>query len=156
MSETNQNKTSYPVSTIAKLLNITERRVQQLAKENIIPKSEKGRYDLVATIQGYVKYLQSQLAQGEFRDLKHEKTRLTKFQADKALIDLKLLQTEAILISDVEKQVSDMIAIVRARLLALPNKLAPIVVNEADTNVVEDIIKNAIYEALQELANVKL
>lgn len=156
MNETNRNKTSYSVATIAKLLNITERRVQQLAKENVIPKADKGKYDLVGCIQGYITYLQNVISQGECRDLKHERTRLTKFQADRVLIDLQVIQGKAVLIPDVEKQVADMIAIVRARLLGLPNKLAPIIINETDVNVIEGIIKNSIYEALQELANLKL
>lgn len=156
MSDQNQNKTYYPVNTIAKLLNITERRVQQLARENIIPKANKGKYDLVGCIQGYITYLQNTISQGECKDLKHERTRLTKFQADKALIDLQIIQGKAILIPDVEKQVANMISVVRTKLLGLPTKLAPIISNENDTNVIENIIKNNIYEVLQELANLKL
>jgi hypothetical protein len=38
---------SHPGTAIAKLLNITERRLQQLAKEGVIPKTERGRYPLV-------------------------------------------------------------------------------------------------------------
>ena len=41
---------TYPVSTIAKLFNLTERRVQQLASEGVIPKPERGKYDLVASV----------------------------------------------------------------------------------------------------------
>lgn len=156
MSDQNQNKTYYPVNTIAKLLNITERRVQQLARENIIPKANKGKYDLVGCIQGYITYLQNTISQGECKDLKHERTRLTKFQADKALIDLQIIQGKAILIPDVEKQVANMISVVRTKLLGLPTKLAPIISNENDTNVIENIIKDNIYEVLQELANLKL
>lgn len=49
---------SYPVATIAKLFNLTERRVQQLAKEGVIPKPEKGKYDLIGCVRGYIAYLQ--------------------------------------------------------------------------------------------------
>ena len=37
---------TYPVSTIAKLLMLTERRVQQLTADGVIPKPERGRYEL--------------------------------------------------------------------------------------------------------------
>lgn len=49
---------TYPVATIADLLMVSERRVQQLAKEGVIPKAERGRYELVPTVQGYIRYLQ--------------------------------------------------------------------------------------------------
>ena len=48
----------YPASTLAKLFHLTERRVQQLARDGIIAKGIKGKYDLVSSVQGYVKYLQ--------------------------------------------------------------------------------------------------
>ena len=53
---------TYPVSVIAKLLKLTERRVQQLSKEGVIPKAEHGRYELAAAVQGYVGYLQERIA----------------------------------------------------------------------------------------------
>jgi hypothetical protein len=48
-----------PVAVIARLLDLTERRVQQLAREGIIPPAarsgnERGRYDLVGAVRGYV------------------------------------------------------------------------------------------------------
>ncbi len=45
--------TTHPVETIAKLLILTERRVQQLAREGILPKAEHGRYELVPVVQAY-------------------------------------------------------------------------------------------------------
>ena len=48
----------YPVKTIASILNLTERRVQQLAHEGIIPKAERGKYDLIGCVRAYIKYLQ--------------------------------------------------------------------------------------------------
>ena len=34
-----------PIAVIAKLLDLTERRVQQLSREGVIPKAERGRYE---------------------------------------------------------------------------------------------------------------
>ncbi|MBQ7263335.1 MAG: hypothetical protein IJR14_06395 [Synergistaceae bacterium] len=47
----------YPKETIASLLDITERRVEQLAKDWIIPKAGRGLFDLRATVNAYVRYL---------------------------------------------------------------------------------------------------
>ena len=49
-----------------------------------------------------------------------------------------------------------MVSTVRARLLALPNKLAPVVSVESDVNVIEGFIKDGIYEVLSELSSLNL
>ena len=40
-----------PIGVIAKLLDLSERRVQQLSREGVIPKAERGQYDLVGSSQ---------------------------------------------------------------------------------------------------------
>ena len=50
-------KATYPVNVIAKLLDLTPRRVQHLANEGVIPRAEKGRYELVSAVRGYIRYL---------------------------------------------------------------------------------------------------
>lgn len=50
----------YRVEVIAKLFGVTVRRIQQLTQEGVLPTTETPegrRYDLVPTIQKYVKYL---------------------------------------------------------------------------------------------------
>ena len=44
--------TSFNIEAISKLLKLSERRIQQLAKDNIIPKAERGKYDLVSSVHG--------------------------------------------------------------------------------------------------------
>ena len=81
---------TYPVNVIAKLLKLTERRVQQLSKEGVIPKAEHGRYELAPAVQGYIGYLQERVAPRREDDdparvdYHAEKARLTKWQADMA------------------------------------------------------------------------
>ena len=53
-----QETPSYPLSTIAKLLLLSEQRVVQLTKDGFIPSFEKGRYELAPAVQGYIRYLQ--------------------------------------------------------------------------------------------------
>lgn len=77
---------NYPASFYAKLFDVTERRIQQLAKEGTIPKSARGKYPLIGTIKGYVKYLQerslAQVTDYSDSDIRTQKLRLTKAQAD--------------------------------------------------------------------------
>lgn len=57
----------YPKETIANLLNISERRLEQLARKKIIPKAGRGVFDLGPTVQAYVRYLQG-LCSGAIRE----------------------------------------------------------------------------------------
>lgn len=45
------------VNVLAKLMNLTPRRVQQLAKKGIIEKDERGKYDIVRSLAMYVAHL---------------------------------------------------------------------------------------------------
>jgi hypothetical protein len=49
-----------PVSLpiLARLLNLTERRITQLAKEGVIPRSGRGKYPLANSVRGYITFLQ--------------------------------------------------------------------------------------------------
>ena len=57
----------YPTQTIANICNISERRVEQLAKKRIIPKAGRGVFDLGQTVSAYIRYLQG-LCQGSLKD----------------------------------------------------------------------------------------
>ena len=69
----------YPADSIAKLLKITPRRLQQLAAEGWIPKQSHGKYNLVASVQGYIDFLKGSTADtenGERVDYRAEKAML--------------------------------------------------------------------------------
>ena len=74
----------YGTHTIAHLFNLSERRVQQLAKDGIIPKAQRGKYELVGALRGYIKYLKKR-ANGSVEstdDFQRERLRLIKAKAD--------------------------------------------------------------------------
>ena len=54
-----------PIGVIAKLLDRSERRVQQLSREGVIPKAEHGQYDLIGSVRGYVRYLCDQAVKAQ-------------------------------------------------------------------------------------------
>lgn len=72
---------------IAQLFGVTVRRIQQLTQEGVLPTTETvegRRYDLVPTIQSYVKYL-SDKAYGKNRSEKENELREQKMRAEIAL-----------------------------------------------------------------------
>ena len=60
MAEGKQNLQNAAI--IAKLFGVTDRRIQQLAKDGIIPAAQKRPYmfDLLPTVQSYIRYLRGQ------------------------------------------------------------------------------------------------
>lgn len=56
---------NYPASFYARLFDLSERRIQQMAKDGIIPKAGRGKYPLLGTVQGYVKFLQERALKAE-------------------------------------------------------------------------------------------
>lgn len=143
-----------PIGVIAKLLDLTERRVQQLSREGVIPKAERGQYDLVGAVRGYVAYLRDLAvkAQAGAPDFGAERARLIKAKADLAEMEASGRRGELLPAEAVEAAWTAVLARLRARLLVLPDRLAPLCFEETTIAGVRDEIRTAIREALEELA----
>lgn len=77
----------YPTRIIAQLFGVSERRIQQLTTDGVLPATEtpNGRqYDLVPTIQTYVKFLRDE-AYGKKYSEKEQVLKQQKLEADIAL-----------------------------------------------------------------------
>jgi len=150
--------TSYPVSTIAKLFGLSERRIQQLAQEGIIPKPEKNQYELVGCVRAYINYLQ-QRAFGKGtapKDTHLERARLIKAQADIAEIDLAQRTGALITVERVEADWMAMINSCRSKLLSIPTKCAYQVMALDNPEEIQKYLKRTIFEALSELASYEI
>lgn len=144
---------TYSLSIIAKLLMLTERRVNQLTQEGVIPKVERGKYDLVASVQGYIRYLKERsLGSGLADDEYEHKKRLLKARADLAEMEAAQLSSQLIRAEVAEKVWVDVCARFRQKALSVPPKAAPLVAVETDASICYEIIESFLYEALAELA----
>ena len=145
---------SQPIGVIARLLDLSERRIQQLSREGVIPKAERGQYDLIAAVRGYVAYLRDLAvkAQAGAPDFGVERARLIKAKADIAEMEAEGRRGELLPAEAVEAAWTAILARLRARLLVLPDRLAPLCVEETTIAGVRDQIRKAVREALDELA----
>ena len=142
------------VDTIARLLDMTPRRVQQLANEGIIPKPrDRGQYEIIPCVVGYIKHIKGML-NGEAGDLASEKTRLTRAQAEKTEIETEKLKGELVSLADAERGWSALVGAFRAKMLTLPPRASLVVLNKKEREV-ERILTDMVYEALAELSNWK-
>lgn len=149
-----------PIAVIARLLDLTERRVQQLAREGVIPPAarngtERGRYDLVGAVRGYVQYLREQAtrSQSGTADFGAERARLVKAKADLAEMDADARRSDLLPAGEVEDAWIAVLARLRARLLVLPDRLAPLVHEETTIAGARASIRETIAEALTELSS---
>ena len=145
---------SYPVKTIAKLLDLTERRVQQLAREGVIPKAESGRYDLVQAVRGYVKYLRDRaLGEASTADVFSEKARLTKLTADKLEIEIARQTGQLVDAAAVKREAFTCGRQVRDRLMKIPDKLSPELATLDDAHAIRARLLGEFREVLEGLAS---
>jgi len=146
------------VATLSKLFNLTTVWTQKLAKDGIIVKAERGKYELWPSIKGYIKHLQerrvNQWDNGDEKgDWNAERTRLTKAKADIAEMQAAILKGTVHEAKAVELVWTDHLLACRAKLLAMPKKLAPRLQEQEKLPTIEIEIETAITEALNELAS---
>lgn len=151
---------------IAKLFGVTDRRVQQLAKEGIIPAAQQKPYkfDLLPTVQAYIKYL-SDKANGK----EQKSTDTVQAEADKLRAEADLKQSKAKIAEmqlkelegkmhrseDVEAMTNDLVYTVRSMIMALPGRLAMDVVQTKTAAEASALIRSECNKILEELANYK-
>jgi hypothetical protein len=83
----------------------------------------------------------------------NEELRLLSTKADLAEIVLAQQRRELVSIADVEKAMTDLVVTTKARLMAVPARLAPDLVGETSRVMIQAKIEKAQKEALQHLAS---
>lgn len=157
-----ENQNLQPVQVIAKIFGVSTRRVEQLKTEGIIKGQGKPtKYDLLPTIQAYIKYLSDKAngrekretdAQLETDKLSAEK-RIKTAKAEIVELELQELRGELHRASDVEAITTDHVLYMRSMLLAMPGKLAVDVAAINSAPECAERIKREVYSVLSSLAN---
>lgn len=142
----------YTAKAVAVFLGLTERRIGQLRDEGIISEIQPNLYNLQTVTQQYIKYIKGDQEDGAALDYKRERALLVKSKREKEEINLDLMRKKVIDTVTVEQVMSDMLIKFRSRILSVPAKLAPELVNKKDKTEIFKLIKNATDEALEELS----
>jgi phage terminase Nu1 subunit (DNA packaging protein) len=143
------------IQDLARFLMLTDRRIQQLNREEIIPKNSDGQYEWPEAAQAYIKYTQ-QKTRGRpsvAGDYNTEKARLVKLQADKAELELEVMNNNLVQVDDVSSAWVSMLTDVKTKLLTIPAMISPVVAVEDNPGVVQDIIDQSLRDALRDLSN---
>ena len=144
----------YNAKAVARFLDLTERRVRQLRDEKVIEEYSPGLYDLMATNRRYINYLRQRSPESEQGiDYQTERAKLVRIKRQNAELDLQLKENKLHSSEDIEKVMGIMLTNFKARLMAVPAKLAPVLSRKSQKAEIFTILKNAVDEALNELAD---
>lgn len=89
-------------------------------------------------------------------NLDDEKARTEKNRADKLEMENKVRTGELVERKKVQKGLEDAFAAVRAKLLSIPTKAAPVVITLGEASLAQDVLKKFVYDALDELGSYQL
>jgi len=133
---------------------LTERRVQQLSKDGVIPKGERGRYELAPAVQGYIRFLQDRMAgnasQVDSIDYHKEKARKIKAEADMAEIEAAKRRNEAIDSQEVKRAWQIVLGEVRANMIGTtPARIAQLIRGVSGETQVKKIVRQEIELAMR-------
>lgn len=152
---------------VAELLEINERHVRELAQRGIIPERGANGWDLRACLSAWLRHSRAVMAgrkrerdgpgDEESNKLSHtrESARLTSAKADAAEIALAELRREVVRISAVREAIVSAWFRVRAHLLAIPSKGAPMVHGLGSVAETKGALDELIRDALDELASTR-
>lgn len=146
----------YTVKAIARLLNLTERRVRQLKDEGIIQeyKGTPGLYDLMPTTHNYINYLRKRNPESEENiNYNTERAKLIRAKRLNEEYDLGVKDGSLHTSEDVEAVMVNMLINFKSRLMAIPAKLSPVLSKKTDKAEIHRILKDSVDEALNELAD---
>ena len=136
---------------VAELLDVTGGRVQQLVRDRVIPKTGRGRYELVPVVHGYLKFWRDRAA-GDGAVGYEFKARLVRARALIAEMDLMKARGEVVSLAMVERVAGDEYAVLRSRLLGLPDKMAALCETTPGVDGKRELLRRCVVEALEELS----
>ncbi len=144
-------------ATLEKIIGVSDRRIRQLAEENIIIRAAKGRYKLMDSISNYILTLKVAIESGNSEspdgeiDLEEEKAIHERVKRHISELKLQTMKGDLHKSEDVERVMTDMLVSIKTKLLSMPTKLAPILVSRNDIDFVRNAINREVLDALNEL-----
>lgn len=150
-----EDKVLVSANTLARYLNLNVRQTNALSKEGLYPLPVKGKYELYTCVLNYIRNLQKRggASVETAADYHVEKGRLTKAQADKVELEVKVRTGELLEVEDVSKAWASQIMSAKSRLLGLGAKAAPMVLVASSATEAQAILDDLIRECLQELTD---
>ena len=117
----------------------------------VAKRDDTGRI-VAVDLQAMAQWRIDRAAMSEGNGLDFERTRLTKAQADKTELEVSELRGELVRAPVIGLHWQAMVAAMRAKLLSLPSKVAPLVAGPDSLSRTQELIQANVHEALAEIA----
>jgi hypothetical protein len=146
---------------VARFLLLSTHRVRQLAAEGVLEKAIdqsgkplRGRFNLLTTVNSYVRYLRGKLAGGSsgVDDYTLARARRMSALADIEQLRLKRIHGRLHHADDVEFCLTQMITAAKGRLLAVPSRLCHCLQGKTDLAEIRQVLTDEVELALRELS----
>lgn len=142
---------------LARHLSMTTKTARELIAKGVIEQPDgRGLYDLDACRHAYIVYLREVSAGIAGTTLSGERARLAREQADGKAMENARMRGELLERSEVVGIMQAAIGASRAALLALPSKVAPLVIGVEDLPEIQALIEEHIRGALDELSTTSI
>jgi phage terminase Nu1 subunit (DNA packaging protein) len=142
---------------LAGLLGITKRSINSLSERGVLPRLANGQFNLAEGLQAYVLHREGVIeAEHGTGDFGRARAALYEERASMAKMTRERMEGGLVSVDEVYRTWTEIVVMVRARILALPSKLAPRLLGKTHASEVESILRVHCYEALEDLANVEV
>jgi phage terminase Nu1 subunit (DNA packaging protein) len=113
-------KLTWPSEKMAKLIDLTPRRLRQLVDEGVVPREERGRYNPFVVTVAYIRYLRDRAQSPEASDSEFFAAKLAKIRAEhqQIVLDMEIKRGARIPIQDVNEISKHIFAHVRGVVIA--------------------------------------
>jgi hypothetical protein len=142
--------------TLSKIFGISEQHVNNLIKDHTLKQEPDGKLELGPAVYSYIqriKLSKNVAPEGSARATEEEEKAIkARISRELAEINLERAKRKLYRADDVNAYVANMIMVVRARMLGIPSKIAPLLIGADDYHQIETLIKSEVIEALAELA----
>jgi hypothetical protein len=100
---------------MSKFIDVSPRRLRQLAEAGIVPKAGRGRYSPFEVTVSYIRFLRDRVQSPEASDSEFFAVKLAKLRAEREQIELQnqLIRKERIPIDDVNEAVGQVFGVIR-------------------------------------------
>ena len=144
----------YTAAAVARRLDMTERNVRLLRDKGVLTEYKPGLYDLQTVTVQYINFLRQKNPEAEDKvDYNTERAKLVRAKRESEELELQVRKNEPHTTEDIEKALTDMLVNFRTKLMAIPAKLSPIMAKKKDQTEIFKLMKAAIDETLEELAD---
>jgi phage terminase Nu1 subunit (DNA packaging protein) len=142
---------------LATLLGVTERAVTKLVAKKILHREQRGSFDLVDSVQAFIAHREAVVA-AQHGTGTYGRARAQLYLERARLARLKREELEGTL-GRIDEFFTATVAVnsaIRNRLLAVPSKAAPRLVNLKTAQEAQAIVRGEIYEALETLSQAEI